>query len=122
MNENTPLVRLCSYCQKEFGLEASMTTSAKAGVRFTHGFCLRHFEGQLKNAGTPEEEIKVMMDKFKNQAPPDLAEHPDLVEMYKKGIWLPQQLQQSKLQQAAESINESIDLKARWKKLAGIKS
>ncbi len=115
-----PLVRLCSYCQKEFGLEDSMKKAAKEGVRFTHGMCLRHFESAMRAGGFEDAQIKSFTDKHKadpkNQPPPDLEEKPDLVKLYKQGIWLPQQIQQPEVKPITESFQN------RLKKLAGIKS
>ena len=113
---NKQIVRLCSHCQKEQGLEKSMMDATKQGVGFTHGICIRHFEEMLRNSGFDDTTIKQMVVKTKtSNPPPDLAEHPDLIKLYKQGIWLPQQLQQS------QPLKESTDLKFRFRKLAGIK-
>jgi hypothetical protein len=111
------IVKICSYCQKEQGIEKEMKDAAKVGIIFTHGYCIRHFKEQLKDVGLDDATIRTMVAKSlsANPMPPDLAEHPDLIKLYKQGIWLPQQLQQS------QPLKESTDLKTRFRKLAGIK-
>jgi hypothetical protein len=108
-DESKQIVRLCSACQKEQGLEKTMQDAAKQGIKFTHGICARHFEKQLKDLGLPDEKIRGVMSKTEaaQPFPPDLAEHTDLVKLYKRGIWLPQQLQQTK--QPSDAMNKEIN-------------
>ena len=120
--ENKPAVRICGQCQHEFNLTAQVQKANKEqGIGFTHGVCIRHVVEFYKGAEFTDEQIKNAVEKMKadKQPPtPDLKEHPELVKNYEKGIFTPEQLQQSKHPaepvqptQAAESLQE------KWKRL-----
>jgi len=74
--------------------------------------------------------IKSMVDKYKadeNGPCPDLGEKPDLVKLYKQGIWTPQQLHQTQqpqqpTQTETKPITEGISFKERLQILSGIRS
>lgn len=123
-------VRICGFCQKEQGIEKEMKDASKAGIVFSHGLCIRHFEQQMRGGGFDEEKIRKMVDMLKKDSKPpvpDLAEHPDLVKLYKQGIWLPKQLHQTQqpqqpTQPETKPLTEGISLKERFQILSGIRS
>lgn len=68
------LVRVCAYCEREFGVEVL----TPPGAHRSHGICKRH---SLETAGTEEwmapyrEQIMSTPDE---KFPPDLSQHPEI--------------------------------------------
>lgn len=123
-------VKICGYCQKEQNLDAAMRDATQKGIRFTHGYCKRHYEDHItksfRDLGFSDEQIKAVIDKQKD-AYPDLKEKDDLLKMYKQGIWTPQQLHQVQQSQQptqpeTKPLTESISFKERLQILSGIRS
>ena len=115
------IIPVCSYCQKEYptvdaAIKASMKQHGMNGqLKFSHGYCTRHYVEMMKQYKS-DEEIKASLANIKNQVP-DLAERSDLVNLWSKGIFTPEQLQA--VQQNQQQVNEGLINRLRT--LAGIK-
>jgi hypothetical protein len=120
------LVKICSYCEVEFhevgaAMRHVMRQHGIEGkVTFSHGFCPRHYIKMMKEYGYNNEEIRIKFNsaKMNNNLAPDLEKHPELVDIYSKGIFTQEQYQQYilSLQQENQQVTE------RFKTLAGIHS
>lgn len=134
-----PMVRICSWCQKinNEGMEAYAATvpdkikqemkvvSAQVKINqenftFTHGTCIPHVVQSYREMKIPEERIKLMVDKFKDDAPPclveDTPESQALRHAYMKGLFTKEQIEQAFEKQKGE--NDKIT--ERFQVLAGI--
>lgn len=117
--ENTPIIRVCSYCVKKFPkADEAVSERAKIGdLRFNHGICLNHAYEMYKQAGFPEDKIKASLGRFNpKDAPADLRKNIELRQQMESGIFTKQDLEtRQKDQQIASS-----KLTERIKKLAGL--
>lgn len=123
-------VKVCAWCLKEPRFvkveekikELGRRMHAEGRIKefaeiFTHGVCARHTEQTMREDGSFNEDIiRRMVEKAKIDGSYDLAEHPELVNLYSQGIFTPEQIQAHQ-QQSQTELNE---LKARLRKLAGI--
>jgi hypothetical protein len=122
MPEPKHMIPVCSYCEEEFPAvkEAIRATMKKYGmggeISFSHGYCVRHYIDVMKQYGSSEEQIKTSLAKVKNQCP-DLKQRPDLVNLWSKGIFTQEQLQN--VQQGEQKVNEEFI--GRLRTLAGIR-
>lgn len=75
--EDSHIVSVCAFCEREIG-----PMRVAQGQLKSHGFCKRHAATQLK--GLPQDTIDEFMRRFLSDPeakwPPDLKEHPELVE------------------------------------------
>ncbi len=83
-----PLIRICNTCADLFPeAKAKLLAAARAGeVRIGPGICLGHFKEYLTEVSA--EQKKELLAKFLHidaNPPPDLREHPELVEAYLRG-------------------------------------
>src|SRR6185369_1324210 len=94
-----PFVKVCALCQKEFPEinNAIVKAEKEKVINFSHGYCRRHFEFMLSQIlNMHDEKKKASMAKLsKSDPPPDLKEHPNIVSMYSKGIFTPEQYELS---------------------------
>ena len=122
MPEPKHIIPICSYCEKEFPtvettVRATMKKYGPGGeISFNHGYCLRHYENVMKDAGYSDEMIKTNLANTKIKIP-DLKQRPDLVNLWSKGIFTQEQLQS--VQQNQQQVNESLI--TRFRTLAGIR-
>jgi hypothetical protein len=91
-----PFILICAWCQKEHpDVNAAVKKEAPLQrVTFSHGICPRHFVAQCRDMGLPEEKIQADLEKMKrsgNKSSPDLAQHPELIQAYSEGNFLPPQ-------------------------------
>lgn len=71
------LPKICSYCQKEFGIDPKKLPS-----NISHGICKRHIYHMYKMIGYSDEEARNTINKTSSHSP-DLAKHPEIVQQYK---------------------------------------
>ena len=129
-NPNTPQVSICAFCQKEYPEVDVQVNKAdrEKKINFSHGYCSRHFYGELKKAKIPDEAAAESVNRRKGQLAPDLAQHPELVKLYSQGIFTKVEAQKAQQQPpqapAEQPANQSplqlTPLKERLQKLAGI--
>lgn len=104
-------VNICTLCEKEFENQIGQQLKTayktlKGKIDFSHGFCPRHayenytkiqdFGNGVKAPLMSPEKAKEVIQKYIKTAPPDLKEHPELVKLYSKGIFTPDDLNQNK--------------------------
>lgn len=112
-----PFVAICSYCQKENPAVDSAVKSHEKDINFSHGICKRHTLEMLKQMNMPEDKIQAFMAKV-GVSVSDLKENPELAKSYSKGIFTPQQIQQSGQGQK----DENSQITERLQVLAGIRN
>lgn len=117
-------IKICQSCALEFhevgaAIRHAMREYGVNGkIRFSHGYCLRHFEKLMKSYGMPDEDIRASLLRNKDSIVFDLEKHPDVMELYSKGIFTTEQLRNYLL-----SLKKSNDqITERFKTLAGIDS
>lgn len=117
--ENSPVIRICSYCAKEFpNVDLAIRQRSKVGdLRFSHGVCLDHTYEMYKASGFPEDKIKASLAKFNpKDAPIDLRKNVQLRQEMESGVFTKQDLE--KRQQAQQTATSKLN--ERLKTLAGI--
>lgn len=115
------LIKLCSYCQKEFPeVDKAVKAADKSKIGFTHGVCPRHFRKFFEKSGTSPEQIEKYIGAMKDSIP-DLREHPELIKQYSQGIFTPDQYKQTnQIQQTESEMEFEPTLKEAFQKRAGI--
>jgi len=111
-----PSVVICTNCQKENPAVDSAVKSNAKNIRFNHGICQRHALETLSKSGIPQDKIQSFINRMGSSGAPDLKEHPELVKSYSKGLFTPQQIQQSNQDQQ----NKNNKITERFQVLAGI--
>ena len=101
---NKPFVIICAWCQKEFpSVDSAVKKEHPLGrITFSHGVCNRHFTKEMSQY-LPPDKLKASIEKMdrEGKGAPDLAEHPELVQAYSQGNFLPQQPLKERLQKLA---------------------
>ena len=101
---NKQMISICSDCQSEHP-SVNAAVEKFTNFHFSHGTCLRHSIETLKKANRTPEQIQDFVKRNQNiKWLPDLSQHPELVQSYSRGDFLPK------------------NLKERFQKLANIKT
>jgi hypothetical protein len=101
-------IPICSYCQQEFPEvdKAIKQTMKKYGthgeISFSHGLCKRHFSEKMSPYVAPDK-IKASLENMDKtgKSVPDLSTHPELVQAYSQGNFIPQTTLKERLQKLA---------------------
>lgn len=134
-----PMVRICSWCQKindpqyaeqAAGLDTKVKEEMKEVDRkvkesennftFSHGICLPHTIQVYKAMpGMTEDRIKMVIQKAEQgNPPPCLITNEPLRHAFMKGLFTPEMIQQA----TKEKHRLQLEMRQRFKKLAGVRS
>lgn len=98
-------IQVCGYCIQELekqhaGLKQQLQAAVAAkGDVLSHGTCVNHMIENFRAAGFPEDKIQQSVQKLAgHQAPPDLRQHPEILQQYLQG----------QQQAVAESLKERL--------------
>lgn len=84
-----PTVVICAWCQKQFPSVNTAVQQLGKEYNFSHGICKRH---KAEVLGKPDPKVP---------DPLDLQQHPDLIQAYSQGHFLPQEQLKERLQKLA---------------------